>query len=187
MIMRRADNVPRFIFFVKGKGTHPIELISFNLALRDAGIENYNLVPVSSICPPGCKIISPEQGIKLLSPGEIVFCVMARHQTNVPGKILGAAIGAAIPAGNQDCGYIGEYCAYDKEAGDIGDTVQCTAALMLASKLNMPINNEIHWDAQKQFYLTTGKISKLLDVTQVAKGDDSGYWTTVLAAAVFVF
>ncbi|MCU0287884.1 MAG: arginine decarboxylase, pyruvoyl-dependent, partial [Acidobacteria bacterium] len=159
--MRRSNHLPRFIFFVKGKGTHPVELISFNLALRDAGIENYNLVPVSSICPPGCRIISPIEGIKLLSPGEIVFCVLARQQTNIPGQTFGAAIGAAIPPGNQHCGYIGEYCTNDKEEGEMGEIVQRTAAQMLAGKLNLPINNEIHWEEQKQFYLTTGKIAKL--------------------------
>ncbi len=51
-------NLPSQIFLTKGVGSHREELHSFELALRDAGIEKYNLVQVSSIMPPGCKLIS---------------------------------------------------------------------------------------------------------------------------------
>ena len=71
-------NVPRKIFFTKGVGTHKEELHSFELALRDAGIEKCNLVQVSSILPPGCKVISRTQGVKQLQPGAITYCVMSR-------------------------------------------------------------------------------------------------------------
>ncbi|MBU4582499.1 MAG: pyruvoyl-dependent arginine decarboxylase, partial [Proteobacteria bacterium] len=43
--------VPKQIFFTKGVGLHKEELHSFELALRDAGIEKCNLVQVSSILP----------------------------------------------------------------------------------------------------------------------------------------
>jgi len=64
--------VPKKIFFTKGVGSHKEELQSFELALRDAGIEKFNLVQVSSIFPPGCKVISRERGLKELVPGSIV-------------------------------------------------------------------------------------------------------------------
>jgi len=50
--------VPQKIFFTKGVGTHKDKLAFFELALRDAGVEKCNLVYVSSIFPPNCKIIS---------------------------------------------------------------------------------------------------------------------------------
>ena len=53
-------NVPTKIFFTKGVGVHKDRLASFELALRNAGIEKFNLVYVSSIFPPGAKIISKE-------------------------------------------------------------------------------------------------------------------------------
>ncbi|PKN04761.1 MAG: pyruvoyl-dependent arginine decarboxylase, partial [Deltaproteobacteria bacterium HGW-Deltaproteobacteria-9] len=62
-------NVPKKIFLTKGVGTHKEELHSFELALRDAGIEKCNLVQVSSIFPPGCKLISKTQGLKELQTG----------------------------------------------------------------------------------------------------------------------
>ena len=52
-------------------------LASFELALRDAGIQQCNLVPVSSIIPPSCKLIPKEKGIRMLHAGEITFGVLA--------------------------------------------------------------------------------------------------------------
>ena len=50
-------SVPTKIFFTKGVGRHREQLTSFELALRDAGIQKYNLVQVSSIFPPKCRIV----------------------------------------------------------------------------------------------------------------------------------
>jgi predicted nucleic acid-binding Zn ribbon protein len=65
--------VPKRIFFTKGVGKHRERLTSFELALRDAGIAAQNLVRVSSIFPPQCKLIARSQGLKYLNPGEVVF------------------------------------------------------------------------------------------------------------------
>ena len=54
--------VPAKIFFTKGVGRHAMKLQSFELALRAAGIERFNLVKVSSIFPPGCKVIPKKRG-----------------------------------------------------------------------------------------------------------------------------
>ena len=61
--------IPNKIFFTKGMGRHKERLASFELALRDAGIEKYNLVTVSSIFPPNCKTISKDEGLKYLKAG----------------------------------------------------------------------------------------------------------------------
>jgi arginine decarboxylase len=42
-----------------------------NAPLRNAGIEKCNLVQVSSIFPPGCKMIPKSQGLKYLVPGAL--------------------------------------------------------------------------------------------------------------------
>jgi len=47
--------VPKQLFLTKGMGKHKEKLTSFEMALRAAGIAQYNLVKVSSIFPPGCK------------------------------------------------------------------------------------------------------------------------------------
>ena len=55
-------NIPKQVFFTKGRGTHKDYLTSFELALRDADIADLNLVSVSSILPPHCKVISRQEG-----------------------------------------------------------------------------------------------------------------------------
>src|SRR3990167_1714405 len=100
------------IFFTKGVGTHREELRSYELALRDAGIEKCNLVHVSSIFPPGFKIISRNEGMKELVPGMIMYCVMARCSSNEPRRLIAASVGSAIPAEDNMYGYLSEHHAY---------------------------------------------------------------------------
>ena len=76
--------VPRKLFLTKGVGVHKDKLASFEVALRDAGVEKCNLVYVSSILPPHCKVIPKRDGVALLQPGLITFCVMARNETSEP-------------------------------------------------------------------------------------------------------
>jgi len=67
---------------------------------------------VSSIYPSTCKIVSREEGEKFLSPGQITFCVMAKNQTNEANRLISAAIGLAIPADNENYGYLSEHHTY---------------------------------------------------------------------------
>src|SRR5512137_1534573 len=100
---------PSKIFFTKGVGRHKDYLQSFELALRQAGIEKCNIVTVSSIYPAGCKRISKEQGIASLEAGQITFCVMARNFTNEPNRLIAASIGVALPSDDSHHGYISEH------------------------------------------------------------------------------
>ncbi|MEE9614670.1 MAG: arginine decarboxylase, pyruvoyl-dependent, partial [Thermodesulfobacteriota bacterium] len=113
--------MPKRIFFTRGVGIHREELHSFELALRDAGIEKFNLVSVSSIFPPGCKIIPRVQGLKILSTGQIVYCVLSKLSSNEPRRLLAASVGCAIPNDKKLYGYLSEHHAYgqsDRVAGD---------------------------------------------------------------------
>ena len=74
--------VPREAFFTRGVGRHKERLQSFEWALRQAGIAQYNLVRVSSIYPPNCKIISPAKGVTKLAAGEIVHAVLTDSSTS---------------------------------------------------------------------------------------------------------
>ena len=101
--------IPETVFFTKGIGRHKTKFQSYGLALRDAKIEKYNLVQVSSIFPPNCKIVSVDEGVGRLDPGQIVFCVLAKLSTNEPERMLGAAIGLAIPTEGNHYGYLSEH------------------------------------------------------------------------------
>lgn len=179
--------VPKRVFFTKGVGTHKEELHSFELALRDAGIEKFNLVQVSSIFPPGCKIISRSLGIKKLSPGQVVFCVMSRISSNEPRRLVAASVGCAIPMDRRVYGYLSEHHAYGQTDTVAGDYAEDLAAAMLASTLGIPLDESLGWDEKKEIYRISDKIVKTTNVTQsaIVKGD--GKYTTVVAAAVLVF
>jgi pyruvoyl-dependent arginine decarboxylase len=101
--------VPKMVFFTKGRGVHKDYLTSFELALRDAEIADLNLVSVSSILPPRCKIVSRQEGRKHLQPGQIVFAIMARSATNEPYRLIAASIGLARPADESQYGYLSEH------------------------------------------------------------------------------
>jgi arginine decarboxylase len=178
--------VPKKVFFTKGVGKHRNELQSFELALRNAGIEKSNLVNVSSIVPPNCIIISKEKGISLLKYGQITYCVMSRNSTNEPNRLLGASIGVAIPREKNSYGYISEHHSYGEVNKKMGDYAEDLAASMLATTLGLEFNPDKAWDERKQEYKMSGRFVRTQSITQTAKGDKNGLWTTVLAAAVFL-
>lgn len=182
-----TDNfVPKKLFFTKGVGKHKDYLQSFELALRNANIQAYNIVSVSSILPPGCKIIPKEEGAKLLKPGQIIFCVMARNSTNEPNRLIAASIGCAVPAdAENNYGYLSEHHPFGETEEKTGDCAEDLAAEMLASTLGVEFDPNKDWDALKQEFKMSGKIVKTRNTTQSAEGDKNGLWTTVVAAAVF--
>jgi len=178
--------VPKRVFFTKGVGKHRNELQSFELALRDAGIEKCNLVSVSSIVPPNCKIIGREKGIEELKPGNITYCVMSRNKTNEPNRLIGAAIGVATPKKKDSYGYISEHHCFGQPAKIAGDYAEDLAASMLASTLGLEFDPDTAWDERKQIYKMSGRIVRTQSIVQTSKGEKNGLWTTVIAAAVFL-
>ncbi len=158
--------IPKKVFFTSGVGSHEDELVSFELALRDAGIEKFNLVYVSSIFPPGCQIVDRNEGLKHLSPGQIVFCVMAKMSSNEAGKTIYASIGVAIPEDPKLNGYLTEYYGYCEGNEDVGRYAEEKAEFMLKTAFGI--------DPAKKFNVT--KKAKVVE----------GKYTTVVATAVFI-
>jgi len=167
-------------------GYHREELHSFELALRSAGIEKCNLVKVSSIFPPGCKMVSPPKGLKELQTGGITFCVMSRCSSNEPRRLIAASIGLAIPTDRKAYGYISEHHAFGQTQKQAGDYAEDLAAAMLASTLGIDFDIDASWDEKEEIFKISGKIVKTTEVTQSAIAKTGGY-TSVVAAAVFLF
>jgi arginine decarboxylase len=161
-------------------------LASFEAALRDAQIQKYNLVYVSSIYPPGCKTITPKEGVKLLSPGEIVYCVMAKSETNEPNRLISAAIGVALPQDETRYGYLSEHHAYGETGKHSGDYAEDLAATMLATTMGIEFDADENWDARRDAYRASGHIFKTRHIVQSDTGHKDGLWTTVLSAAVLI-
>ena len=178
--------VPKKMFLTKGVGKHRDYLQSFELALRNAGIQHANIVEVSSIIPPNCEIIPTDEGKKLIEPGEITFCVLAKNSTNEPNRLIAASVGLALPKDRSSYGYLSEYHSYGESAKKAGEYAEDLAATMLATTLGIQFDADKAWDEKKQVFKMSGKIVKTTSITQTAKGDKNGLWTTVIAAAVFV-
>lgn len=178
--------VPYKVFFTKGVGRHKHELQSFELALRDAGIEKYNLVSVSSILPPGCPIVSRDEGLAGLMPGQIVHVVLARNTTNEPNRMVAASIGCAVPADGTHYGYLSEHHSFGENSETAGNYAEDLAATMLATTLGIQFDPEKDWDERENQFKMSGKIVKSFNVTKTAEADKTGAWATVIAAAVFI-
>ena len=178
--------IPTKMFYTKGVGVHKEKLASFESALRKADIEEFNLVNVSSILPPGCKVVSKKEGLESLKPGQIVHCVLARNATNEPNRLVSAAIGLAIPNDVEGYGYISEHSGFGETDEKAGDYAEDVAASMLATTLGIDFNPDTAWDERRQIYQASGSIFKTTHICQSAMGNKDGLWTTVVAAAVFI-
>jgi arginine decarboxylase len=166
------NHLPTEVFLTKGVGRHKEKLASFELALRDAGIEKCNLVYVSSILPPNCKIISKEDGLKKLKPGQITYCVMARNETNEANRLVAASIGCAVPADSNAYGYLSEHHSYGETDEKAGEYAEDLAASMLATTLGIEFDPQQSWDEREKLYKSSGKIIKTRNITQSAEGKD---------------
>ncbi len=178
--------IPTKMFFTKGAGVHKAQLQSFEYALREAGIEKFNIVSVSSIFPPKCKLIPRKEGLKILRPGQIVHCVMARNSAKEPNRVISASIGLALPTDEKTYGYISEHHSFGESLKKAGDYAEDLAASMLASTFGIKFNVDEAWNEKKQVFKMSGKIVKTRNTTKSVKGDKDGNWTTVIAAAVFI-
>ncbi len=178
--------VPKKMFLTRGVGRAKDKLASFEAALRYAGIAPFNLVKVSSILPPNCKIISRSKGSAMLAHGQIVFVVMSENQTNEPHRLISASVGVAVPADPKQHGYLSEYHSFGERETKAGEYAEDLAAQMLASTLGVPFDIDSSYDERREVWKISGKIVRTRHMTQTAVGHKDGLWTTVLAAAVFI-
>jgi len=178
--------IPQKIFFTKGSGVHKEKLTSFEMALRNAGIAAFNLVAVSSIYPAGCKIVERDEGLKELTPGQIVHAVYTKQETNEPFRRIVASIGMARPKDTAFHGYLSEHHAFGETAEDSGNYAEDLAAEMLATILGVEFDPDSSWDEKRQIWKISDKIVESRNITAAATGDENGKWTTVVTAAVLL-
>lgn len=178
--------IPKQVFFVSGVGYHESKLGSFEQALRDAGIEIFNLVSVSSILPPYCIEISKADGLAQLRPGQIVFNVMSRASSNEYNRLISTSIGVAKPSDRELYGYLSEHHAFGVTAERTGDFAEDLAAEMLATTLGVDFDPTANYDEKREIFKMAGKIVETKNVTASATVKDENEWLTVLSAAMFI-
>lgn len=177
--------IPSKVFLTEGVGVARRKLTSFEFALREAGIERCNLVRVSSIFPPHCELIEKDEGVRLIRPGAVTFCVVAEIATDEPGRLIVASIGLARPKDATRYGYLSEYEGYGQTAEQAGAIAEDLAAGMLASTMGLEFE-DAGWDDRRSQLEIQGQLYRTMNITAAAAGDPDGRWTTAVAAAVFV-
>ena len=178
--------VPRKVFFVKGVGFHKSKLAAFEQALRDAGIEKFNIVHVSSILPPYCIEVEREDGLSQLNPGQVIFAVLARSDSNEYNRLICASIGVAKPADKGQYGYLSEHHTFGVKPENTGETAEDLAAEMLATTLGIPFDPDANYDEKREVFRMEGQIVETKNITSSATVRDENEWASVLAAAVFI-
>jgi len=178
--------VPHKLFLTRGVGVHKEKLTSFEMALREAGIAHFNLVRVSSIFPPRCKIVEREEGLQLLQPGEVVFAVMAEMSTNEPGRRIASSIGVARPADVDNYGYLSEHHTFGQTEKEAGDYAEDLAATMLATTLGIPFDADKDYNERREQYRIGGEIVDTTSITVAVTAEPGGVWTTTIAAAILI-
>ena len=156
------------------------------MALRGANIAEYNLVKVTSIFPPNCKIITHKEGSKKLKPGQIVYVVLAESSTNEPNRLIAASIGVAVPKDPGQYGYLSEHHSYGETQQKVGEYAEDLAAFMLATTLGISFEEEVVYDSRQDLWKIKKEVVSTRNVTQTAVGEKNGLWTTAVAAAVML-
>jgi len=110
---------PTHYFLVSGASEGFTPLNAFDSALLCAGIGDTNLVKMSSIVPPHCRLISPVP----LPPGSLVPTAYASISSDVPGELISSAVAVALPKEPHYAGLIMEYSARGSKA-EIEETVR---------------------------------------------------------------
>jgi arginine decarboxylase len=177
--------VAKKIFLTRGVGKHREKLTSFEMALRSAKIAQFNVVRVSSIFPPHAKLITPQEGLRLLRPGQILYVVMSDNATNEPHRLIAASVGVAIPKDRTQYGYLAEHHSFGQTDDKAGDYAEDLAASMLATLLGLEFDANKSYDERKDVWRLSTEIVVTRNATQSAIGDKDGLWTSVVAAAVF--
>ena len=99
--------MPTRYFLASGASDGYTPLNAFDGALLQAGIGNTNIVKMSSIVPPHCKLVTSIA----LPPGAIVPAAYAAITSDVPGEIISAGVAVALPEDENQNGLIMEYSA----------------------------------------------------------------------------
>jgi len=92
-----------------------------------------------------------------------------------------------VPADSNAYGYLSEHHAFGENERVAGDFSEDLAVEMLASTLGVEYDEDKSWDENKEIYQLKDKIVSTSNITQSAIVDTEGNYSTVVAAAVFLF
>jgi len=164
-----GEMIPKAFFVTSGVGIGLDQAGAFDLALRNAGIGECNLVAVSSILP--ANAVEMERSTVEVTPGKIYFCVMSRADGK-SGENIGAGIGYAW------MGRENEHGEEQREFGIICEHHGHYSREFLAEKMQEKL--------YKMAEIRDKKIVKKKFAVESVEVE-SGKFGSVVAALVFIF
>lgn len=81
------------IYVTKGIGAGKTKVAAFDAALGDAGIQNYNLLYLSSVIPENTEIVISKPELKKDEHGWKLYVVVSERKETIPGKEAWAGVG----------------------------------------------------------------------------------------------
>lgn len=97
--------IPVKFKLVSGTAEGETRLTAFDKAILRAGVGNCNLIKVSSILPPRCRL---DEGI-VLPPGALVPVAYGFITSNIPGEVIAAAVAVGLAEDPASYGIIMEH------------------------------------------------------------------------------
>lgn len=180
--------LPRTVVLTRGVGKHKEKLVSFEMALREAGIAHLNLVPVSSIKPAEALVSKKTEILGDIPAGMVTPVVLARQETNIHSLLVASSIGVAVPENAEGYGYLSEHHDVGKTQKEAGDYAEDIAAQMLATIMGLEFDPETSWDERKEVFRAGGKKNRLISTMNITASGRGfrGVWCTTVAAAVLL-
>jgi arginine decarboxylase len=157
--------IPKDFFVVKGfgetdagGGADPYETGSYDLALEDAGIENFNIVPYTSVMPAESTEISVTEARRLFHHGSVLEVIMAKMNGTL-GDRISAGVARMQVRRKKDGLHIGGFAA--EYEGHASAEVMCD---ILKSDLQNIFDRRYNSDEYEifdtQFTTRTAEITK---------------------------
>jgi len=108
----------------KGKGVSENGLPSFDKALLEAGVGNYNLVRLSSILPANCKWIDVKDIAEHITEGSLLPTAYSTITSDTEGDTIVSTIGVGLPVDKSHVGVIMEYSTKNVTEEDALETLR---------------------------------------------------------------
>jgi len=100
--------IPELVLLTTGTGYGDTELTAFDRALLDAGIGNLNLMKVTSVLPPGGRVLNLADFSLKIPKGALIPTVYSRSTSGIKGLMIASAIGIGVPEDMSENGMIFE-------------------------------------------------------------------------------
>ena len=164
-----------------GPGEDPWETGSYDLALMDAKIENFNIIKYSSVLPPEATEIPVKKAIGMFHHGAVLETIMA-SANGLRGDLLCTGVGRIQVRRKSDKKHIGGFAAeYEKvyHANEIPPSLQ-DAESIAKKMLQISLFGEVYRRYNKEEYEIFGETFEI-NAFKVQKA-----YGTSLAALCFV-